>query len=207
VSQLCPRKVSQNEIIRVWLRREFEDVWSKVEARLPKTTNYSKTSIKTLVDNPNYRSPKENNLRLALLWTTRHPLLLPVLDATWQERTLNEHDFQNLKVIKEIGWNVLSNFTGNLLDVATRVADERGIWCMNQYVGGAVDRIHSMLNSRNLNTDLILLESDDSETTTILEGNKTAVSLCINIFVRQQLQFNSFRVFVGHHRTKSIWEW
>jgi hypothetical protein len=201
-------RVSENLIIGIWLKREFERAWSCVAPYLPRTADYTKEKIKTIIDNANYNSEAENNLRLKLISSTRLNLLLSVIEANWLEKVLTEGEFRNLKVIFEPrGWNILSNSTGNLSVVAERVFNEKGTWFLNDYVGGAINGIHRILNSGTFDTDFILLESNDTEFTTILEGNKTAVAMYIKIYLMKETVYRPFRVFVGHLDSKSIWQW
>ena len=119
------KRVSRDEVIGVWLRREFEGNWHRIKNLVSSyVPNLTKQTIKKIVDNPNYQDDKENNLRYMLLYSFRAPTLLAVWNASWFGKKISENEFKELMVINFHDWNVLSDLTGKLSYVAERVYKE-----------------------------------------------------------------------------------
>lgn len=208
---MAKREVSADEVIGVWLRREFERNWQFIQEvaryRVPSLT---KVQIKDqMVDNPNYQNILHNWLRFLFLFQFRVPLLRPLCIANWFEEILNEDEFRELCVIaQDPSWVFLSKSTGRLSAVSETVLTETGLARHpNRYIRGLVREISDIEKSGCFDRNLILLRSKDSEFTTILEGNKTAVALYIKHYLKKEFSYEPFRVLVGYMDTRSHWQW
>ncbi len=217
------RKVSQDEIIGVWLKREFEGNCETIRQHL---TFLTKEEMETIVSSNNYQDDEENRMRFLALNSFRHNVLSSSLNARWNEKTLDLSDFMELRVLKGLGWNILSRFSGKISAVADLIFNEPercnsvflhkasanlffGILGFHPLIRKCKEIIKAILHIEkkgNFNTDLILLQSNDSGLTTILEGNKTAVALYIKYCLKEESSYKPFRVFIGHQESKSRWQ-
>ena len=153
----------------------------------------------------------------------RHPLLFDVFNSSWYTNTLDLSDFMELRAIKGLGWDIHSKFSGKISAIADLIYNKRGAISSlykvpvnlllrtldlikklksKETMGAILD----MERKGNLDTDLILLQSNDSRLTTILEGNKTAVALYIKYCLKEESLYKPFRVFIGHQESKSRWQ-
>ena len=167
----------------------------------------TKAEIKeTLIDNQNYECEEANKLRYYLL-SYRSPLLMEIHKATWVKKTLPENEFKNLKVAKSSGWSPLSNYTGRISIVAEQIHCSEGL---PPELEKLKERIHAILEieqSGNINTNLILLQSDNSTGITILESNKNAVALYIQLYLKNEDSYQPFNVYHGYLKQKCRWQW
>ena len=207
------------ELIAVWLKREFSGANERytplLSTYLPDTTI---EDLEFLVDSPNLNNQKENYLRHFLLWSYRYPLLLPCWNANWSKRLISIDEFKELYVLKASGWQQISinetmRMEGRLLDVANNVYQRRAnpipdssdhhvpYENMISTLPGW-ERSHSL---EDLNTQLVLLETDENKT--ILEGNKTATSLFIKWFINSETRYSPIEVFIGNLENKCMWQW
>lgn len=204
------KRVSTDEVIGVWLKREFDiPQWGEyIKQNAQKYVSHlTKAEIKEkLIDNQNYECEEDNKLRFHLL-SYRCPLLVYVQKATWVKKTLSENEFKNLKVIKSSGWSPLSNYTGKISIAAEKI---HSLEDFPPELEKLKKRIHATLEiekSGNIDTNLILLQSNNSSELTILEGNKNAVALYIKCCIKKELLYEPFKVYLGHLNNKSIWQW
>ena len=215
------REVSSDEIVAVWLRREFEGNWEKC----CKPLNMTKAELQKIVESVDYHNHHDNTIRYLALLCFRYPLLASMLIAEWQEKTLSLDDFKGLRAIKAFGWDILSRFSGRVSIVAESVYDEseayisffkyqqsidpnnRLLW--NDCVGmvRAIAGIEQGLTYNKLDGNVILLKSDDSRFTTILEGNKTAVAFYIKCLLKNVIAYRPFKTYIGHLPKSCQWQW
>jgi hypothetical protein len=203
-------EVTIHEVIGVWLKREFGvPQWDEYIKPIAKkyVPHLTKAEIKeTLIDNQNYESEDANKLRFHLL-TYRRPLLMDIHKARWVKKTLSENEFKNLQVIKSSGWSPLSNYTGKISIVAETIHCTEGLPTELEKLK---ERIHATLEieqSGNINTNLILLQSDNSTGLTIIEGNKNAVALYIKLYLKNEGSYQQFNVYLGYLKQKCRWQW
>lgn len=201
------RKVTEDEIVGAWLKTEISQNWNLVRQYL--NSSIKDNYILKLIRNPDYSNTSENRLRLKLLLAFRSSLLLSVIGAKWIENDLDESEFKRLKVINEAGWNIVSNFSGDLSEVAKNI-DETKRWQNNPHILYSINKVHEKereVDIDNLHGKLFLIKSEDSVHTTILEGNKKAIALYRKCYLKRNLNYEPIRVFVGFLKSKSFWQW
>jgi ATP-dependent Lon protease len=198
------RQASIDELVAVWLLREYLRNWKYIE-KTAEFLGLSQKDASTIINKPNFSKPLENHFRWLFL-QFRYPLLRPFCDGAWYEETMSESQFKNLMVIaSDPTWRYLSNVTGKLATVATNVfkADYKS---EKKEINEMMQAIKEILNS-NIDTQLFVIKSEKSELMTILEGNKSAVALYIRHFIENKGAFQPFKFFMGYLRSKSVWQW
>jgi hypothetical protein len=214
--------VSIDKIIGVWLKREYRpENWDNFRTRLP--NDITQEEMNQMIEEPNYNNQRENIIRFFALDCSRGSLFYDTLNAKWTETTITERDFKKLMVIRDLGWNTISKHSGLLSNVATFLhgnsdlvisrlrsrsisrPDQRATF---DNLVNTVRTIRSMEQTplTQLDKTLFLLKSYDSFHTTILEGNKTAVSLFIKYFILKETEYESPQIFLGQLKTKSRWQ-
>ena len=201
------RNVSKDELIAVWLQREFEGNWNRYIREIAAVIcpSLTKDQCLRIVSNPNYQNVEENYLRFRFA-EFRYPLLQPICVGNWYEENLSLDDFKSLRVIaRDPSWIVLSNNTGELSVVAECI--------FNSSIRNPTPDTHNIIDAVNIIREngidkrLFLIQSDDSRHVTILEGNKSAVALYIKHFLDRESEYEPFKVFKGHLNYKSFWQW
>jgi hypothetical protein len=141
-----------------------------------------------LIFKPDFTDVEDNRLRRELLWPSRGKLLAPTQGVTWLEKKLEEDEFNSLRVIRSSEWVSLSNFCGSLEIVAERAYEERTTYMLNEeyYERQKIEAINKMADSGALDLSLILLRLQDSQLTTILEGNHTAAAFYIKCYLKKE---------------------
>jgi hypothetical protein len=201
------REVAEDEIIGAWLRNELPKKWSQIRQYL--NSNIEDEYVHKLIKNPDYSDDFENRFRLELLFSFRSSLLLSIIGAKWFEMYLDESEFKKLKVINEAGWNIVSDFSGDISKVAKNIDHEK-VWEKNPILSRAIKAIHEKekrLENDKLDGKIFLVRSQDSAHTTIFEGNKTAIALFRKVYYKQNLQYKPIKVFIGFLKSKSFWQW
>lgn len=144
----------------------------------------------------------------------RMPLInaLP-LDTTWIKTEVEKDDLPSLKLIKEVKWNDLSFFTGDIqiaacnLEIFTKVR----LVLPDQMISAGLTRqqyfdrllqnlskFRSQAAATGHNLTLILIASCQNGPYTILEGNHTAMGLYFRYFIdAPQLQYPSHCAYMG----------
>ena len=202
---MSARQVSIDELIAVWLMREKETILTLAKQYgLLVRLRISEQNILTIVNEPNYSSVYENRIREMLLQFYRSPLLPLLRDGVWYEETMSEDEFQNLMVIHDKNWITLSDNTGSLATVATNVSKAH-YQSKEPEINGMMRTIKNILGSK-IDTRLFIIKSKQSESMTILEGNKNAVAIYIRHFIEKEI-FQPFKFFMGYLGSKSFWEW
>lgn len=218
------REVSVDEIIGVWLKREYNpENWQRFRNRLPDTITLEE--MNRIVNSQDYTSQSDNTIRFLFLDYSRQPLFIDMLDAQWKETTFTEDEFKKLRIIADSGWRMISKYSGLLSGVANflhgrfdlvlsflqqrrrlSAPSQRRNW---DVLIETVETIRNMEQSPicELDKTLFLLKSYDSIHTTILEGNKTAVALYIKYFILNQAEYESPQIFLGQLKKKSQWQW
>lgn len=158
-------KVSQEDFELQFLSAEwYKDVYDEVRERFDR-----------LITRPDITNCQENLLRKELLWKWRYPLLgrLP-LEIEWQTISLDIDEFENLLVIREIGWENTFGIGKNLREVAQAIKDNV------EDKGGVrfdiVEDIKGNIGKYEFNEKLILIASGLQPPLTIVEGNHRAVA-------------------------------
>lgn len=160
---MSSRNVTKDEIIAIWLQREFERNWRYIEPtarnRIPQLTQ---EQIKSqTVDNPDYTNTTHNLLRFLFLSSFRSPLLRPVCNGNWVEKKLGESEFKELRVInRDPGWMYLSKPDGRLSMVAERVVTITSTLDLDQGLIGTLNAIADIKRSE-IKEKLFLIGSED----------------------------------------------
>jgi hypothetical protein len=196
---MAGRQVSLDELIAVWLMRE-----EKTAVAFASQYGLSEENTMRIINEPNYSDAKENRIRW-MLFQFRYPLLHPLCAGVWYEETMDEEKFQNLMVIRDKNWITLSHGTGKLALVATNVS-KANYQSKDIEINGMMQTIKEILGSK-IDTRLFIIKSKESESMTILEGNKNAVALYIRDLIKNKGMFQPFKFFMGYLGSKSFWQW
>lgn len=212
-------KVSFNEVVGIWLKREYVRIWKdSVDPFIRQhLSGISIRDFQNIIDIQNYSDNQENFLRFILLYLNREPLLEPCKNAKWYKTSLDAEEFKELRVIRASRWVQISIdesglCNGKLSDVANNVYNQRQNPFTNEpyrkYYDSMVKNLplwESTHLLEEIDANLILLQSNDG-IRTILEGNKSAMALYIKCFLKQEIEYNPYEVYVGCLDHKCIWQ-
>ena len=158
-------KVSQEEFELQFLSSEwYKEFYDSVRVK-----------YNGIINNPNLLDWQENFFRKELLWKWRYPLLgqLP-LEIEWYLIELSAEEFENLLVIREIGWENTFGIGKNLREVAFAV--KNNVQDRGNVRFDIIQDIMDNIGKYNFKEKLILISSDLKPPYTIVEGNHRAVA-------------------------------
>jgi hypothetical protein len=177
---------SYEEMVGKWVQREYHNAVKQ---------GYLKPNQEALVFDEDYTNLAKNTRREILLMSFRHPLLRAIpRDTKWFKVKVSKDELPLHRLIRYRSWHHLTNGSGRM-DIAARNFID---WSERpQNIPTALDPetrteliklIEELkgfrrqgLSHKNLTTILVGTAKDD--TFTILEGNKTSLTLYIHYFL------------------------
>ena len=161
--------------------------------------------FKHLIENPDFSNSEHNRLRRELLWAWRRPLLqrLPN-NISWFLASLDEGDFSELFIIREIGWETTFGNTKKLKDVATAILD--GI--EDKGVGfDLIEAIKKQIGVQPFREKLLVISTNLQGPYTVVEGNHRAVAFHKQLIETNNASHLPKEVYLGTSSLMHISPW
>lgn len=163
-------KVTPQEFELEFLRAEwYKEIYNSVRLQ-----------FNEIIINADTNNEEQNSHRSKLLWEWRKPLLerLPS-EIDWMLIELEDGEFDELRVIREIGWEKTFGVGKTVKEVALAVRNN-----VQEFGGVGFDlffKIKEKIGIQQFNDKIILISPDINPPYTIIEGNHRAIAFSLKM--------------------------